>query len=239
MAYTPYGYRIAEWKAEPDEVESEQVKALFHEYLGGLSLVAAGKKLNIERYRASLGLMLSDKRYIGGDFYPAIIDNELFKQVQEERQKRIDALGRNKNYFEPNKELLSPFWKLLFCEECGSEFQRYLDNGKKLWRCSRYLVRGKITCKSPAFSEDELVNIFTHFISSLDIEELKRKPQKQLPKIEHRYDDPFKQAEYAYSLVSVDDFDYQTKELIRALQNKPDEMTGDYLKSIFKRVYIP
>lgn len=238
MAHISYGYKIVDGKAELDEVEAAQVEAFFHGYLGGLSLTAAGEKLNIKRCHASLGRMLSDAHYMGDDFYPAVIGEDIFRQAQEERQKRVEALGRNRNYFEPNKEKGSPFWTLLFCEECGSEFRRYLDDGKELWRCSKYLVNSRISCKSPVFSEDELVHIFTSVLSSLDIAELKKKPQKQPPVIEHKHEDPFKQAEYAYSRVKVDDFDYQTEKLERALQDIPADLTGNFLRNVFKQVLV-
>ena len=38
--------------------------------------------------------MLRNKRYLGDDYYPAIIDTETFERAEEERIKRAAALGR-------------------------------------------------------------------------------------------------------------------------------------------------
>ena len=39
--------------------------------------------------------MLANRRYLGDDFYPQIIDHNTFRAVQQERRKRAKKLGRD------------------------------------------------------------------------------------------------------------------------------------------------
>lgn len=95
MSHIPFGYRIENGKAVIDEVTAEQVRNLFRNYLSGMALVSAAKEAGIETYHATAGLMLANRRYLGDDFYPPIIDEATFKLAQKERRKRSQKLGRD------------------------------------------------------------------------------------------------------------------------------------------------
>lgn len=45
--------------------------------------------------------MLRNKRYLGDDYYPSIIDKSVFDKAEIERNKRAKKLGR---IFEPKEE---------------------------------------------------------------------------------------------------------------------------------------
>lgn len=94
MGHTPYGYRIEDGKAVVDDIAAEQVKELFSGYLAGLSLKNAVKKAGIDCYHATAGKMLQNKHYLGDDFYPPIIDGEIFEKAGIEKRKRAERLGR-------------------------------------------------------------------------------------------------------------------------------------------------
>ena len=74
MGHIPLGYRIEAGKAVLDEDASKQVKELFVGYLSGLSLTGAAKSACIKRCHASVGKILENKRYLGDEFYPKLID---------------------------------------------------------------------------------------------------------------------------------------------------------------------
>ena len=78
MSHTPYGYRIINGKAVVDKHAAKQIKILFQSYLSGDSLATAAK----------------NKRYIGDEYYPAIIDPDEYVAVQAERIRRAEKLGR-------------------------------------------------------------------------------------------------------------------------------------------------
>jgi hypothetical protein len=94
VSHTPYGYIIKNGKAVVDEKVAAQIRELFHAYLSGLSLADAGAKVGIRRYHATIAKMLTNKLYIEDDFYPPIIDNDIFEKAQTERLRRAQMLGR-------------------------------------------------------------------------------------------------------------------------------------------------
>ncbi len=91
MAHIPYGYIISEGKAQIDPSCAENLVQFLKKYLGGLSIEEAG--CHIPLGRTSLGKILQNKVYLGDDYYPRIIDAEMFAMVQEERRRRYEAHG--------------------------------------------------------------------------------------------------------------------------------------------------
>lgn len=96
MGHTPFGYRIEKGIAVIDETAARQVKEVYQNYLEGDSLIDAGKKAGLPFCHSSIGKILRNNHYLGDDYYPAIIDPDLFAAVEEERRKRVNALGRNR-----------------------------------------------------------------------------------------------------------------------------------------------
>ncbi|EGT3735442.1 MAG: recombinase family protein [Sulfurimonas sp.] len=94
MPHVPYGYTIQDGKAVIDQLQAEQLKKLFKAYLSGLSLKDAAKKAGIVRYHATIANMLTNKRYLGDDYYPKIIDEDTFEKVEAEKLRRAQMLGR-------------------------------------------------------------------------------------------------------------------------------------------------
>lgn len=92
--HIPYGYRIEDGKAVADEVQAEQVRTFFKEYISGKSLMVAAKNADLKLFHGSAGRMLRNVHYLGDDYYPAIIEQELFDKAEEERQSRANQLGR-------------------------------------------------------------------------------------------------------------------------------------------------
>ena len=101
MTHTPYGYRIEGGKAVIDETAAGQVKELFEGYNSGLALTVAAEKAGLKLYHASAKRMLQNERYVGDDYYPAIVDSDAFNKANNEIRRRALALGRIKEYKEP------------------------------------------------------------------------------------------------------------------------------------------
>ena len=93
-AHIPYGYRIEDGKAVVDEVQAEQVRTFFKEYISGKALMVAAEMVGLKLFHGSAGRMLRNTHYLGDEYYPAIIDRELFDKAEEERQSRASQLGR-------------------------------------------------------------------------------------------------------------------------------------------------
>jgi hypothetical protein len=92
--HTPFGYIIEDGKAIIDDKAASQIRDLFHAYLSGLSLADAAENVGIKRCHPAISKMLINRRYIGDDFYPGIVDEEVFQQVEAERLRRAHMLGR-------------------------------------------------------------------------------------------------------------------------------------------------
>ena len=107
MGHTPYGYRIEDGKAVVDEKTSEQVKELFSGYLAGLSLKEAAKKAGIDCYHATVSRMLQNKQYLGDEFYPSIIDEEIFEKVMEQAENFKKNILDDSNVSSINKKFKS------------------------------------------------------------------------------------------------------------------------------------
>lgn len=94
MGHTPFGYRIINGKAVIDEQAAVQIKTLFQSYLTGDSLATAAKKADINAFHAGISRMLQNKRYLGDEYYPALIDSDTFAAAEAERIRRAEKLGR-------------------------------------------------------------------------------------------------------------------------------------------------
>lgn len=94
MAHIPYGYKIVYGKAVIDEEQANKIRLFFEGYISGLALKVASEKVGLKLAHSSAGKLLRNRRYLGDDFYPAIIDKETFDKAEEMRIARASSLGR-------------------------------------------------------------------------------------------------------------------------------------------------
>lgn len=72
-----------------------------------MGLIPAAEKGGLKLYHGSAGRMLQNKKYLGDDYYPVIIDKETFDKAEEIRMSRAKALGRVRE-LEGKKDILFP-----------------------------------------------------------------------------------------------------------------------------------
>ena len=96
MRYIPYGYQIVGGKAVIVEKQADQVRLLFENYISGMSLQASAENAGLHITHSSSGRILRNKNYLGNEYYPAIIDEELFDKAEEKRMERVRYLNRCK-----------------------------------------------------------------------------------------------------------------------------------------------
>lgn len=116
MGHTPYGYRIESGKAVIDEKKAGQVRQIFKEYLSGTALCASARKAGLNMTHSSVKHLLTNQRYLGTEFYPAIIDEESFIRASEQLEKRAVKLGRD---IRKPKELIPPLINTAFRMEAA------------------------------------------------------------------------------------------------------------------------
>lgn len=177
--HTPFGYTFVNGMPAVTEEKRELITQIFEGFAGGLSQQAIADMLT-ERgelnangkpswNHSTVGKMLSNPKYAGDDFYPAMIEKELFDRVQVEREKRNRQLGKNINFFANSGKSLYPFSRKLICSACGCIFRRYSQrlgksNKKSVWRCKRYIVENRVCCRNTPVSDEELTVLATKIL---------------------------------------------------------------------------
>lgn len=119
MSHTPFGYQIANGKAVIDDLAAKQIKVLFQAYLSGYSLTTAAQKAGILTSHAAIGKMLRNTSYLGDDYYPAIIDPDIFESTEIERMRRAKKLGR---VYEPKKKSEVVYPTTFYIKEGAEQF---------------------------------------------------------------------------------------------------------------------
>lgn len=132
----PLGYKIEKGKAVIDEIQAEQIKIIYSKYISGLSYIEAAKAAGVMIRHTGVRNILMNKRYLGDDYYPTIIDQVTFDRAEAERISRQTKSGK-----------------------------LFIDTQTK---------------------EKVLATKF------------------YMPRLEKKFEDPFKQAEYIYSLIEVE-----------------------------------
>ncbi len=98
MTHTPYGYKIEKGQAVIDESIAEKVRQLFIEFLNCGSMRAAAVKVGIDKTHSVIGRLLRNEGYLGDEYYPQLIDDELFQKVQEQRNSNARSQNRIRDY---------------------------------------------------------------------------------------------------------------------------------------------
>lgn len=101
MGHTPYGYKIVNGMAVIDEIEGAAVRKLYEGYLSGLGLQAAADEAGIPVNHCQAKRMMLNKKYLGTDYYPALVSEDIMEQVKTELTRRAGKLGR---VFEPQEQ---------------------------------------------------------------------------------------------------------------------------------------
>lgn len=132
--HTPIGYKVINGKIEVCEEHKNLVVQIFTDYDNGISAWQIAKTLKengvtnahdkVSWSHSVIGRILENHNYLGTEYYPQIIDRELFDRVQKRREQvRIDG-SRGKH--RPNKRERLIFSGVLVCAECGGVYQCHL-----------------------------------------------------------------------------------------------------------------
>ena len=138
MVHIPYGYKIVNGKAAINEEQAVVVRKFFEGYISGQSLKAASINAGLDICHGSAGRMLRNKHYLGDDYYPAIIEQELFDKAEEVRMARAGSLGRIRELKQEQKPMAEK------CFSLKSAPKRFSDPFKQA-EYAYSLIESKVT----------------------------------------------------------------------------------------------
>lgn len=105
-AHIPYGYQIINGKAIINEEEAAKLNILFETCASGSSILSGIQKSGIGKSHGQAGLYLRDQRYLGTEFYPQIIEKEVFEKAEQYRLERCTKL--RKGSWKKKREVKKP-----------------------------------------------------------------------------------------------------------------------------------
>lgn len=94
MSRLCYGYTIRDGRLEIQEKEAENIRKIFKNYLAGNALIKSAGLAGIKKNSSSVKRILTNKKYLGNEIYPKIIDRESFEKAGQILKKRAVAMGR-------------------------------------------------------------------------------------------------------------------------------------------------
>ena len=162
-----YGYQCVDGKIEFHPQESTVMKEIFQAYTEGKSLLELSKWLNERQIEYMPGVvgwnksrimrLLEDKRYLGDDRYPALIDQGTYNTVQEMKYNRCDQknVDRQADIFQIDIPIR--------CPNCNGLMKRKVDirrTDSTRWRCQNPECRASVAKKDESLFDEmtELLN---------------------------------------------------------------------------------
>ncbi|MDU1955743.1 MAG: integrase [Peptoniphilus lacydonensis] len=94
MSRLCYGYTIRDGRLEVQETEAENIRKIFKNYLAGNALIKSAELAGIKKNSSSVKRLLTNKKYLGNDIYPKIIDGESFEKAGQMLKERAVVMGR-------------------------------------------------------------------------------------------------------------------------------------------------
>lgn len=164
---TVYGYQFTEGILQIAPEQSRIVQEIFRVYNSGVPVSRLKDHIEeLEINRVRLSDMLSDKRYLGNENFPQIINPELFEAVQQRKKERLKAVGKEQPYIYHKEQFL--LGNKMKCGECGSAYHCYKLGELRRWDCSKRLVKGRVTCRNQHIQEEQIKELFMHVVENLE-----------------------------------------------------------------------
>ena len=256
---TVYGYQFIDGVLQSDEKQSRIVQEIFRVYNSGVPVSRLKDHIEgLEINRVRLSDMLSDRRYLGNENFPQIIDQELFEAVQQRKKERLKTIGKEQPYVYHKEQFL--LGDKMKCGECGSAYHCYKHGDKQIWDCSKRIVKGRVHCRNQRIQEDQIKELFMQAVTKMKnhpekirkitIRKIKRNIRLQAVEHEiellkndssHNIDELLKLI-YKRASLQYEDFDdggaaYYTQkieDLIQQHKEQPEEKTFD--KKLFDAI---
>ena len=141
--YIPYGYCIKDGRIDVNINEAEIVKRIFAMYINDSSYKEIAKLLqneeisycdNREWNKNIVGRILNNKKYVGNNIYPCIVEKITFDKVNEK------IYTKSSKKASKNIKEISDLKSLMRCDNCGKRMN--YQNGN--WFCSKCESKSKL-----------------------------------------------------------------------------------------------
>lgn len=177
----PYGYCCESGEIVLQPQESKILARIYIKYAGGESLADIAKQLNNAEIEYMAGVaawnkgrlkrLLEDKRYLGTEKYPSIIDKEIYMAVQNLKNERNNQreTDRQNDIF----KLAAP----IICPDCGSKMHRRHDSRCKCQQ--RWICKNKNCNTIISMADNDLLKELCELLETVkpeSIEWLDKKP---------------------------------------------------------------
>ena len=171
QCHMPIGYKVEEGRIIICEEARKIVKQIFTEYDCGIAAtkIAAGLKEKgipngngkVSWTHVSIGRILENPNYLGNEYYPQIIEKDLFDRVQKRREGVRAELGRANH--RPGKDERILFGGAVWCGECGAmctRIQKRHKYGTNVnWKCKGYLYKKQEKCRDRTITDDQIKRV--------------------------------------------------------------------------------
>ena len=179
--HMPIGYKVVDGKITICEEQRKIVEQIFTDYDSG---VAAGRiaqnlkgrnicnaKGKVSWTHASIGRILENPSYLGTEYYPQLIGEELFERVQRRREKVRAELGRADH--RPGRDERILFGGVIWCAECGAVCSHIQPNHKKerggtaKWKCRNYVTGRAKNCRNSFITDGQAKQVCVEAINAV------------------------------------------------------------------------
>jgi len=271
--HTPIGYKIFNGKDVVYEEHRRLVEQIFTDYDNGTSALQIAKNLKdmgiknandkVSWTHGSIGRILENYKYLGSEYYPQIIDKELFERVQKKREQVRMEGSRGKH--RPNKKERLIFSGVLICAECGCTYSHFQPHKKKgngvpKWKCKNYIYQNRVSCGGGFISDKQVEAVCTIAINQLiQNPRLTDKYEKKAQSVSPEYrritrlikdaedigaDEMlellFRQASERYKTLEVRDEDIRSEEMREMLagQKEIEEFDEELYRKLIKQILV-
>ena len=275
--HMPLGYRMVEGKIVIDPETAEIINRIFQEYSEGASLYQLARKLTEQGAlnanhkpvwnHGTVGKILENRKYLGDEFYPTMIEPELFTKVQERRIEKSRELGR---IMQPNSfRNCSMFAGSLVCGVCGQPYRRYVEHCKQpgekiVWKCKHYIHENRVCCRNIFLVDSQIIQAFMELMRGVKDGRLQIEPKtimqglpysreaaeltRKLQELEEKPEYPseemvrliYERARLQYRVSKIQDQNYQTEKLKTALEENllQKEFNSELFKATIHRITV-
>ena len=274
--HMPIGYKVVDGKITICEEQRKIVEQIFTDYDSG---VAAGRiaqnlkgrnicnaKGKVSWTHASIGRILENPSYLGTEYYPQLIGEELFERVQRRREKVRAELGRADH--RPGRDERILFGGVIWCAECGAVCSHIQPSHKKerggtaKWKCKSYVTGRAKNCRNSFITDGQAKQVCVEAINAVIRNKGLLRVQRQEEKVSPQYrvlernlqrmkEEQerteadlmkllYERAEERYRTLEVRDGEFRTEEIKNILAGKKELETFDenLYRKIIARIWV-